>query len=298
MKNRRALTQLEVLVIILVVVALVFMLRPRARGPARRAVCAANLRGIGQSMHIYSTDNDDWFPIAPHAEDEDQPAGASKVSFVGRLAAGMTVESDRLDESHTSRSLFLTIIQGHSTPKQFICPGSGDSEDELRNGVGINQRPAMAGVDRFDFAGYDRLSYGYQLPFGSLARPRQNLDVRMAVMADKGPYFEAGEPRADGTVPDRFSKVLPPTHWTNTNMILRVSNTDWRPYNSRNHGGEGQNVLFVDDHVIFRKNPLAGVNSDNIYTVQSGSALRDALIGLRPDDKLGPMTATDTVIVP
>ncbi len=118
------------------------------------------------------------------------------------------------------------------------------------------------------------------------------------MMADKGPYFEAGEPRADGTVPDRFSKVLPPSDWSDAKQVLQYSNEKWRPYNSRNHGGEGQNVLFVDDHVTFNKKPLAGVNNDNIYTVQSGSALRDTLIGLRPDDRLGPMTATDTVIVP
>ena len=249
-------------------------------------------------MHIYSTDNNGWFPIAPHEEDENQPPGTSKISFVGRLAKGLTAEPERLDESHTSRSMFMVIIQGYSTPKQFICPNSGDSEDDLRNTADSKQRPAIPGIDRFDFAGYDRLSYGYQIPFGSLTRPRQDLDDRMAVMADKGPYFEAGKPRADGTVPDQHNKVLPPAQWTDAKQILQRSNEDWRPYNSRNHAGEGQNVLFVDDHVTFHKNPLAGVNNDNIYTIQSGSALWSTLIGLRPADKLGPMTATDTVIVP
>jgi prepilin-type processing-associated H-X9-DG protein len=34
----------------------------RARELAKRAVCAANLRGIGQSCHIYANDYDEWFP--------------------------------------------------------------------------------------------------------------------------------------------------------------------------------------------------------------------------------------------
>jgi prepilin-type processing-associated H-X9-DG protein len=34
----------------------------RARELAKRAVCSANLRGIGQSCHIYANDNEEWFP--------------------------------------------------------------------------------------------------------------------------------------------------------------------------------------------------------------------------------------------
>lgn len=51
-----------------------------SRHPADRAVSAANLRGIGQSMHIYAQDNDGWFPVSPHKRppDEGDPrAGAA-----------------------------------------------------------------------------------------------------------------------------------------------------------------------------------------------------------------------------
>jgi hypothetical protein len=34
----------------------------RARELAKRAVCSANLRGIGQGCHIYANDYDEWFP--------------------------------------------------------------------------------------------------------------------------------------------------------------------------------------------------------------------------------------------
>ena len=41
---------------------------------------------------------------------------------------------------------------------------------------------------------------------------------------------------------------------------------DLRNANSRNHNGDGQNVLYADGHVEFQNNPFCGVNRDNIYT--------------------------------
>ena len=40
--------------------------------------------------------------------------------------------------------------------------------------------------------------------------------------------------------------------------------------NSNNHGGDGQNVLYVDGHVEFHASPFAGVKRDNIFTNKSG----------------------------
>ena len=44
----------------------------------------------------------------------------------------------------------------------------------------------------------------------------------------------------------------------------------WKRFNSPNHGGQGQgsgqSVLYPDAHTEFRTKPLAGVDSDNIYT--------------------------------
>jgi len=53
-----------VLTIIFIPLALSVLLPSlsRARELAKRAVCSANLRGIGQSCHIYANDYDEWFP--------------------------------------------------------------------------------------------------------------------------------------------------------------------------------------------------------------------------------------------
>lgn len=289
----------------------------RARELAKRAVCAANLRGIGQSIHIYSNDNWEWFPHHYYETTYRQTAGRREhgVRWVGTMGSNdfLKITEDTARKSpkrnHPSRSLFLLITQGSSTTKQFICPSSGDVEDELRNHAVSSRDPtrgaAQPGINRFDFRGYNTLSYGYQLPYGDKGRPTQNLDVRMAIMADKGPYYAAGGAGLAGTntVRDKRSDVSPPEAWAQRSErdILTTDSKNWRPYNSRNHRGEGQNVLYIDDHVDFNKRPLVGINNDNIYTIQSSTADRlSTLIGLVPnaEQTYGPLTSTDSFIVP
>jgi hypothetical protein len=318
---RRAFSSTDLIWWLIALAILIAILLPslaRARELAKRAVCSANLRGIGQAMHIYSNDNEEWFPIHYYREPKDQP-GSPPVH--GIRWQGMMGSHDPLriskatsptlspDAGHPSRSLFLLIIQGTSTSRQFICPSSRDEEDDLRNygsdaGGNTTVMASQPGINRFDFRGYRHLSYGYQLPYGKKGRPWQNLDVRMAVMADKGPYTKEAGPGLEGTRTsvDGRSDVSPPDEWSGLGPaeVLRRPEKDWRPYNSRNHRGEGQNVLFVDDHVDFQKRPTVGVNNDNIYTIQSGESRISTLIGLMPapDQLVGPMTNTDSFIVP
>lgn len=55
--------------------------------------------------------------------------------------------------------------------------------------------------------------------------------------------------------------------------------------NSKNHEDEGQNVLFGDGHVDWKKIPTCGMNLDNIYRNKSGA------VG-------SPADGTDSVLVP
>jgi len=299
-----------------------------ARQISRRAMCTSNLRGIGQAMKVYSNDFAGWYPIAPCVQpDEDNPTRTG-VAFIGNMGKLNDVsncekagtENDRvrrepksltekemtaaqMAQVHPSRSLFMLVLDGSATPKQFICPSSDDVEEPLRHIP--DEVAASPGIHQYDFSGYSHLSYGYQLPFGGYARPSESLDPRMALLADKGPFFEASPP-VGKIIPDRLVSgfqpgrppLVPRLQGLGAAAVLKADNDVWQPLNSRNHKREGENVLFGDGHVDFVKKPIVGVNYDNIYTVQSDLTQLGSLLGNVPADYVGPLTNTDSVIVP
>jgi hypothetical protein len=129
----------------------------------------------------------------------------------------------------------------------------------------------------------------------------------MAILADRGPFFENGGPQDDPTwaTKDRLAanvqkgaEIKLDKVNENATDILRADNDKWKPYNSRNHAQEGENVMFHDSHVEFQKKPIVGPNGDNIYTWQSAYTMEKTLLGRVPDDKRGPWTQTDAVLVP
>jgi len=322
-KRFKAFTLIELLVVVAIIALLISILLPslsRARELAKRSVCASNLRGIGQAMHIYSNENQEWFPNHYYQATPGNTIPATTgVQYVGRMGSSTggpsiktpTSPTTNPTTSHPSRSLFLLIVAGQSTPGQFICPSAGDTEDDLRNrgtdaSVGT-ESAGQPGKNRFDFRGYPYLSYAYQVPYGTRGKPNQKLDVRMPLAADKGPYFSAGtETSGTLTTPDMRNSVNAPTaasFGSTVQLILQKSNDDWRPYNSQNHNGEGENILYVDGHADFQRRPIAGVNNDNIYTTintnltdQVNSLL--GAVAASASDTFGAMTNTDSYLVP
>ena len=182
--GRRAFTLPDLFWLIFILALLISILLPslsRARELAKRAVCAANLRGIGQGMYIYANDNEEWFPqhyYEPTYDNAKRPPEHG-VRWVGTMGSNdflsnteVTSKTKSPTRSHPSRSLFLMVISGMSSMKQFVCPSSGDKEDHLRNYGTGRDVAAQPGVNRFDFRGYPWQSYGYQLPYGEKAKPR------------------------------------------------------------------------------------------------------------------------------
>jgi prepilin-type N-terminal cleavage/methylation domain-containing protein len=319
-KKNRAFTLIELLVVVAIIALLISILLPslsRAREITKRAVCASNLRSIGQGTKVYSNDNYDWYPTTPFYEAVPNSAmpTQTKTKFITFMSRALTVplSSGNFTEQHPSRSMFMLVSDSVCTAKQYICPSSSDSDDDMRNrGSAGNFVAAQPGVNRFDFRGYPYLSYGQQLPYGQKGRPSENLDARMVIMADKGPYFQSGVSSDGGfLVADKVSSVVNtpfqpitgPGGATSASQILALDNEKWRTYNSQNHGGEGQNVLYQDGHAVFERRPIIGVNFENIYTVQGIASDTDftfegTLLGRTPADEKGPMTNTDSVIVP
>lgn len=310
--QKKGFTLIELLVVVAIIALLISILLPslsRARELAKRAVCASNLRGLGQGMYIYSNDNQEWFPVQNHNPNYGNGTPAtSGVQWVGNMGRDYTLEANTtnnalLTAAHPSRSLFLLIISGNQTAGQFICPSASDTEDDMRNQSGGNTTAAQPGKNRFDFKGYPNTSYSYQMPFGRRGKPKVNMDARMPLSSDKSPYFTSGNPNAStGWTPDAVnSGVVAPNFGTNERDILATSNEKWKPYNSQNHGSEGQEVLFADGHADFGKKPIFGVNNDNIFTVANGYEAHNSLNGViatGSGNTYAPLTNTDSFLVP
>lgn len=334
MKKQKAFTLIELLVVVAIIALLIAILLPslsRARELAKRTVCSSNLRGVGQGAYIYAADNEEWF--MSHYFEPTPSIGnvwnKNAVDFEGTMGSGgadwngQVPISERPNETtgtnntHPSRSLFLLVVAGQATPGSFICPSTADAEDPLRNfgsdkepGVSGPSSAAQPGVNRFDFIGYSSLSYGYQNPFGPRAQPRTTLDTRLALAADKGPYFVAGQTDAGGTetTPDTEAQGVVDPAFANANTyeeLIKLPNDEWAPYGSRNHKGEGQNVLFVDGSVSFKTKAITGIDNDNIYTAikknemdSTGPCIGKGNRAGGAQGGVGPAYNTDAYIIP
>jgi hypothetical protein len=290
----------------------------RLRQAAREFTCADNLRAVGQSLHIYANQYREWFPHHYFAGrntgpmDEVSPYPMHWVGMMGSTEALLISEPTSRDNSpyasHPSRSLFLLLVEsvvgGGLSAETFVCPNAGERPDDLWNYGPDGDVQGVPGLNRFDFRGYDHLSYGYQMPFGRRGRPRETLAPTMPILADKGPYYQGYwlSQSSARSVHDERSDIDPPRDWAELRVeeILALT-TEWQPYNSRNHGGQGQNVLTVDGSVTFAETPIVGEEYDNIYTLWgSRSDQRDSMIGVMPDadQPWGPAMQSDSFLVP
>jgi prepilin-type N-terminal cleavage/methylation domain-containing protein/prepilin-type processing-associated H-X9-DG protein len=265
-RNRkiRAFTLIELLVVIAIIALLISILLPslsRARELSKRLVCGSNLKGIGTSCKIYANDNQEKWPVPAFRK------AAINTTGIAYLANDVPVGYQRNRPSlsdigtaqgsqmlSVTRAFWMLVRSGDVTVNQFVCPSSTDENDPTQD------------IDfYYDFTAYNNISYGYQVPFGPpTTRPREGMDNRHILAADKGPYY----------TPDTQP------NW-NVGMggaggiNLNDSPKTWRPFNSENHGGasngEGQNCLYFDGHVAFNRIPAVGIDADNIYTVIQNS---------------------------
>jgi prepilin-type N-terminal cleavage/methylation domain-containing protein/prepilin-type processing-associated H-X9-DG protein len=298
----RGFTLIELLVVIAIIALLISILLPslsKARELAKRSVCAGSgLRAIGTSCKIYANENEEAWPVPTFNESLISSGGiggggsSTGVKYTETLNAnsglfddGTSLKREEPSDSttdgefvSTTRAFWLLIRQGEIVPKTMVCPSSGDIPDDTEE------------VDRYyNFKGIRNVSYGYQVPFGPFdTRPSENVDTRMAMSADKGPF------RRDTEIPQEYN--------------LSTSQRLWMAFNSGNHGGsgngEGQNVLFADGHVDFERTPVVGVDHDNIYTLMDDNATeRGRLVGKTPYGDIknpfpgqGTFTGTSTAL--
>ncbi|MCH7995720.1 MAG: prepilin-type N-terminal cleavage/methylation domain-containing protein, partial [Planctomycetes bacterium] len=264
-RSRSGFTLIELLVVIAIIALLISILLPslsRARELSKRLVCQSNTKGIGTSCKIYANDNSEKWPIPPFdrtvASDNSQGIDYFGVSdddeepLIGCATGGGGVAYRRWQESFSkstlastklsvTRAFWMLVRKGDVTVQQFICPSSGDRPDATQN-VAIY----------YDFASWNFISYGYQVPFGPRdTAPREGADNRQILMADKGPWYcQEGAPQWEAK--------------QGLEITLDDSPELWKPFNSPNHGGrdngEGQNCLFADGHASFMRTPAVGID--------------------------------------
>ncbi|MBN1510581.1 MAG: prepilin-type N-terminal cleavage/methylation domain-containing protein [Phycisphaerae bacterium] len=271
MKRKKGFTLIELLVVVAIIALLISILLPslsRARELSKRLVCGANIKGIGTSCKIYANENEEMWPM-PAFIDNNQTAkvwwnhGTGGVNLLGpdvvtgdkRTSVSININTTTIS---VTRCFWMLVRSGEVTPKQFICPSSGDQQD------GGNAELY------YDFESLNTVSYGYRVPYGpNDTRPSENLDSRMIVAADKGPV---------GTGAVTTNAQLEPIIGT---FFVNAPPSEWVAFNSPNHGGkgqgEGQNCLFADGHASFERKPVAGIDNDNIYTAFGPSVIGTAI---------------------
>ena len=251
-------------------------LLPRKRSIAFRMVCGSNLSGIGRAMLIYANDYDNQFPRAGGTGTIWQPS-------INNWQADNRFDAFGLKPDGTggyatiSSSLYLLVRYAEVTPKSFVCQ-SGDLRAKIFDPVKYGARDKEP-EDLWDFGPEPakHCSYSYHMCYGPYTLSTESSEPGMAVMADRNPWLD---PYTDTT---GFK-------WDDqTKTGGREDIKKYQKGNCGHHQREGQNVLFMDNHVYFEKEPFCGVKDDNIYTYWDGSDIQQGappVIGSRPADKL------------
>ncbi|MBN1806440.1 MAG: prepilin-type N-terminal cleavage/methylation domain-containing protein [Sedimentisphaerales bacterium] len=283
--KRKGFTLVELLVVIAIIALLMGILMPalsRVRQIAFRMVCGTNLSGIGKAMLIYSNDYDDEFPRAGGRDSK----WGSPVQWMADnryTAYGLNTTNGSGGQATISSSFYLLVKYAEVTPKSFVCKADSGITEFKPSEYGAGDREL---IDLWDFGpeSVKHCSYSYHMPYGLYALTTSS-EPGMAVAADRNPWITNDV--SEGKDATKFAEFNP----TGDKEYVNIGN-------AIAHQEDGQNVLFMDNHVGFEKNSFCGINDDNIYTYMDGSnELRKGLMPAAgtsvPVDRLDSLLVND-----
>jgi hypothetical protein len=252
----------------------------KVRSPGFRMVCGANLSGLGRAMLIYANDYDNQFPRAGGPTTK---WGATPDWQAENQSDAFGLKPDGTGGSATiSSSLYLLVKYAEVTPKSFCCK----QDPGIRGFLASDYTPHMEDEDAWDFGPEPskHCSYSYHMCYGPYPLSTESSEPGMAVLADRNPWLD---PYTDTT---GFK-------WDDQTMTGGRENIKrYQKGNTGPHKREGQNVLFMDNHVYFEKQSFCGVDDDNIYTYWNGSDIRQGappVMGSQPANRLDSLLVNE-----
>jgi hypothetical protein len=269
---------MEVLILLLIclfLLAVVPLACRRTRSTDYPSSCAANLARIGKAMMIYANDYDDELPRSGGRNSEwalriPSWTAANRFHAYGLSANGAG------GFGSISSSFYLLVKYANIAPRSFLCEGDVGTSEFRQADHGYGNKDD---TDLWDFGPKptEHCSFSYHMPFSKYAL-KTSSRPGMAVAADRNPYIES--PMAKPKDISLFA--------------VDGDREQVKLGNAVQHDEEGQNVLFLDLHIIFQKAPYCGVVSDNIYTFWDGGDIRrgaQPVLGSKPQDR------TDSLLV-
>jgi len=271
---RKGFTLIELLVVVAIIALLIGILLPslsRAREVANRTVCGTNMNGFYKSFYTYSVTNKDKFP--QYARNSGGDANTSAVGFNVSKRDGSVAGNEEAFDSNVTAALWITVRNGSSGPKSWICPSDRGAEadplttiTETMDGTsGAVFSDTGAPLEQiWDFGSRENLSYSVLNMYHELTGKNWSSNVKsdwVLMSDDNNAQSAIPAPSETGDLHSHEATDKPSA------AVLAARE------NSQNHSdGEGQNYLFGDGHVEFANDPFVGPNSDNAMAYDNAEA--------------------------
>jgi prepilin-type N-terminal cleavage/methylation domain-containing protein len=250
MRNPKAFTLVELLVVISIIALLVAILMPslnKAKEIAYRMKCSTNVAAIGKALITYRSMNDDYVPILYGQYTWDVMSWGS-INNTAVYTGYRREEPPSNKQPYCITALLYLLVRGDANPKLFVCPSDSVAKPQPDAAVKYHDATLDEDVYAWDFSEADNVSYSYQSCRQDITRWQPELPI----LADKTPVYTLGP------------SITYQVGWSDT-----ISDTDRLLNMSQNHKGEEINVLRANGAVNREKR--ADVNTlmnpkDCIYT--------------------------------